>query len=569
MKKLLLVFALILVPSLASAQCSGIFGNNTVCGNATGSSTTPRATSITSFPPYSPAPAANTFFAGPTSGPAAAPTFRLIASADFDATLCSTNNSIAIRVGGLWSCQTALPDGTTATTQPLGDNSTKVATTAFVIANGGSGLTQHAVILGGGSGQPIYPIASLGAASQALFSNGTGSDPIFRSIVGSDLPNPSSSTLGGVFSKTAVVGEFLTALNPDGTFSSASLTLTNPFQVGGVNYGKNVTSGANYNVLLSPDGHDAFMAGGVGDATNYSKANGGTQFANNAATTIFGKIDSSGIGVRSTGAAFNLFFTSNEVLTANRQLFVNVGNANRTLTYGGNFTTTGGNLAVTLSGATNVTLPTSGTVVSSASTNAVTNTMAANMANSTIKCRTTTGTGSPEDCTAAQTRGITKQGTTLLAVYTASNSANFSDTTSFTSDFGEYQINFHNVVPVTDDVDFNCQVQSGGSFQSTSYLNQAGGRTTDIDISSAGNISNTAGKGLSGVVWVHNTESTTEYKMLQGRTYHFAPSLGIAANNTAGWWQGGTGVITGIRCQMTSGNISTGEMHIYGLRPAL
>jgi hypothetical protein len=35
----------------------------------------------------------------------------------------------------------ALPDGTTATTQSVGDNTTKIATTAFVLANGGAGAT--------------------------------------------------------------------------------------------------------------------------------------------------------------------------------------------------------------------------------------------------------------------------------------------------------------------------------------------------------------------------------------------------------------------------------------------
>lgn len=50
MKKLLLTLALLLAPSLAWGQCSGVFNNNTVCGNATGSSNTPRMTPATSLP---------------------------------------------------------------------------------------------------------------------------------------------------------------------------------------------------------------------------------------------------------------------------------------------------------------------------------------------------------------------------------------------------------------------------------------------------------------------------------------------------------------------------------------
>lgn len=49
MKKLLLALALLLAPAAASAQCNGIFPNNTVCGNATGASNTPRATSPATF----------------------------------------------------------------------------------------------------------------------------------------------------------------------------------------------------------------------------------------------------------------------------------------------------------------------------------------------------------------------------------------------------------------------------------------------------------------------------------------------------------------------------------------
>ena len=50
MKRLVLALALLLVPSFAWAQCTGVFPNNTVCGNATGSSNTPRATLQTSLP---------------------------------------------------------------------------------------------------------------------------------------------------------------------------------------------------------------------------------------------------------------------------------------------------------------------------------------------------------------------------------------------------------------------------------------------------------------------------------------------------------------------------------------
>lgn len=49
MTKLLLALALLLLPSASWAQCNGVFPNSTVCGNATGSSNTPRPTSPSAF----------------------------------------------------------------------------------------------------------------------------------------------------------------------------------------------------------------------------------------------------------------------------------------------------------------------------------------------------------------------------------------------------------------------------------------------------------------------------------------------------------------------------------------
>lgn len=54
MKKLLLLLALLLAPTAASAQCNGVFPNNTACGNITGGSAPPRAIPLASFPANAP-----------------------------------------------------------------------------------------------------------------------------------------------------------------------------------------------------------------------------------------------------------------------------------------------------------------------------------------------------------------------------------------------------------------------------------------------------------------------------------------------------------------------------------
>lgn len=49
MKRFLLVGLLALLPTSASAQCNGVFPNNTVCGNVTGAGAVPRATNPSAF----------------------------------------------------------------------------------------------------------------------------------------------------------------------------------------------------------------------------------------------------------------------------------------------------------------------------------------------------------------------------------------------------------------------------------------------------------------------------------------------------------------------------------------
>ena len=72
---------------------------------------------------------ANTILAGPTTGSAATPTFRSLVSADVPTLNQSTSGTSA----GL-SGTPALPNGTTATTQSVGDTTTKLATDAFAAA---------------------------------------------------------------------------------------------------------------------------------------------------------------------------------------------------------------------------------------------------------------------------------------------------------------------------------------------------------------------------------------------------------------------------------------------------
>jgi len=84
------------------------------------------------------------------------------------------------------------------------------------------------------------------------------------------------------------------------------------------------------------------------------------------------------LSIRSSGAAFDLFFATAEVLTANRTLNWVMGDADRTITLAGDITLAGlvdidGDLTLNLGGPTTLTLPTTGSVATLAGIETFTN----------------------------------------------------------------------------------------------------------------------------------------------------------------------------------------------------
>lgn len=56
--------------------------------------------------------------------------------------------------------------------------------------------------------------------------SGADAEPAFRALVAADLPDPTSTTKGGVFSYAAVANQFLTQIGTDGSVSSAQPAIT-------------------------------------------------------------------------------------------------------------------------------------------------------------------------------------------------------------------------------------------------------------------------------------------------------------------------------------------------------
>jgi hypothetical protein len=85
-------------------------------------------------------------------------------------------------------------------------------------------------------------------------------------------------------------------------------------------------------------------------------------------------ISGASIAIHSSGTGnFDLSLLNSENLTAGRSLTITTNDANRVLNLGGSFTVAGGDLTLTTGGATNVTLPTTGTLATLAGTEALTN----------------------------------------------------------------------------------------------------------------------------------------------------------------------------------------------------
>lgn len=192
----------------------------------------------------------------------------------------------------------------------------------------------------------------------------------------------------------------------------------------------------------------------------------------------------------------------------------------------------------------------------------------------------TTSTGvtqSPNDnstklATTAYVDGISNAGKwTLLATLTASNSATLSDTTHLTSTYNAYELVFDNILPTTNGVTLELQVQSGGSFQNSSYQSQTSAfgnaavysnPTAFVQLSGATAVANSNG-GVSGRLLIHNPSQTTTTKSIDGNSGHYDGTR-MESVLFSGFWNGGNGAVTGFQIFFSTGNISSGTVRLYG-----
>lgn len=320
----------------------------------------------------------------------------------------SVSTGVAQVAAGTWSVSTALPSTTTATTQTAGDNSTSVATDAFVttaIANAVAGVDPAVAVLA----------ATTTAANTSGFTYNNG-----VSGVGATLTQNSAAavTIDGVAFNT--IGQRLLVKNDTqtspgsvsaGTFNGVYIVTT----VGTGIIPAVFTRALDYDTTsdINNTGAIPVLSGTINALTSWLLN-----------TTI------SAVGTGSNAITYTQFsFNPSNIVPPTLGGTGIANNIASTLTISGNFATT-----LTVTASTSVTLPTSGTLVSSVATGngvSATNTGGAlaftlgAITPSTVNALTLT----------ALTTGFTIAGGTTSKTLTVSNTLTLAGTDSTTMTF--------------------------------------------------------------------------------------------------------------------------------------
>lgn len=190
------------------------------------------------------------------------------------------------------------------------------------------------------------------------------------------------------------------------------------------------------------------------------------------------------------------------------------------------------------------------------------------------QARTNLGLGSLATQSAVNPADLPAGAWVHLATLTASNSGALQDTSSFTSAYDEYEIEFVGLKPSSGSaVGLGLQLHSGGSFRSTNYdavymeqnsIGYAGGSDTwQINLSAGARMTNAASDGLCGSLRLYNVNSANKLPRVSGVFSFYEVSMTPAVIITSGRWNGGFGV-TGFQVYASSGNLADGAVHIRG-----
>ena len=164
-----------------------------------------------------------------------------------------------------------------------------------------------------------------------------------------------------------------------------------------------------------------------------------------------------------------------------------------------------------------------------------------------------------------------------IASASASSDATIDFTSGISSTYKTYMLTGSLVVPATDNVGAQLQVSVSSTFQTSDYkwgsfyvLDTGGtagsGSTSDSKISLDTSVGSASGEGCSFVLYLHNPSNTAIYKHIEGLFVSSNLSNTLVARRFAGWYNGGTGAIDGLRFSFSSGDVESGEFVLYGMK---
>ena len=174
---------------------------------------------------------------------------------------------------------------------------------------------------------------------------------------------------------------------------------------------------------------------------------------------------------------------------------------------------------------------------------------------------------------------------TLLSTQTASASATISFTSGIDDTYDSYVFKFYNIHPATDDVTFGFQTDTGtntnynqtitSTFFQARHLEAdslaALSYTTNRDLAQGTSfqvlnydLGNENDESLSGILQLFNPSSTTFVKHFISKVSNYGQA-GEAADCFAAGYFNTTTALTRVRFQMSSGNIDSGVIKLYGI----
>jgi hypothetical protein len=550
---------------------------------------------------------ANLVWAGPTTGAAAAPTFRSLVGADLPNPTTSSlggvqaNNAVshqwinAINTSGVPQLsQPAFSDisGSITAAQcvlPTASTVGCVESIAAVTSNWIRSISTSGVpALSQPNFTDIAGNASLAQlpsiSNNEVLGNNSGGTAVPSPLTASQVLDMIGSVQGDVLYRNAsnwVVlapgtnGQVLTtagaAANPTWTTVTGTGTVTSIATSGGLTGGTITTTGTLSLASIA-----------TGNVLAYTGAGSGTPVATtpSAVLDVIGSTTGDVLYRAAGGTGWQVLApgTNGQVLTmgASTPSWSNAGTLTNVTIAAGTGLAVAGTCNISTTGTCTVSLsnPVSATLGGTGVASPTAHTIPINEGAS---AQANTGTGTAGQCVnsggGSADPSYVSGCWVLINTLTANNTATtLADTTSITATYTEYEIVFEQILPATNNITFSFQFQVGGTFQSTNYLsssNNSNGAavasqllTTGVLFGSVGAVVNTA-PGVSGRYLLSNPGQTLTCKIMMGQ-YAYITTTSMFQGVSSGCYNGGSGAITGVQITTSSGNITSGKMKIYG-----